>query len=265
MYLALGTVVVGGSLCYFEYTRLGDVERRVSKLRTEVSDPKAVKTRLDQSSMKLEGAQQSLMHLEANVSSAAYVPSLLRDLDGYGKQNGIAVTGVRPAPKKPGDDEAKSKNQKPYDELSIQVTGQGDFDSIENFVANLPKFPKIVAARMISIEPARTSGPEKKTGLLNMTVELKAYVFKADAPATTTATTSGPGTPVPNTAITGAGAPATASATTSATGSAPSTGGPSKPGSPAPAELPKTSASPVANSPAPTAKTAPGKGQEGAR
>ena len=182
MYLALGTVVVGGGLCSFEYTKLGDVRGRVSKLRAEVSDPKAVKDRLDQSGMKLEGARRSLMHLEATVSSAAYVPSLLRDLDGFGKQNGIAVTGVRPAPKKPGDDVAKVKVQKPYDELSIQVTGTGTFGAIQNFVSNLPSFPKIVAARMVSIEPARSSNPETKSGLLSMTVQLTAYIFKGDAP-----------------------------------------------------------------------------------
>ncbi|HLK13785.1 MAG TPA: type 4a pilus biogenesis protein PilO [Fimbriimonadaceae bacterium] len=200
MYLALGTVVVGGALCYFQYTKLGEINGRVAKLRTEVSDPKAVQARLEQSTMKLEGAKQSLVHLEANVSSAAYVPSLLQDLDAFGKSNGIAVTGVRPAPKKPGDDDpSKKKDSKPYDELTIQVTGTGSFDSVEKFVTNLPTFPKIVAAKMVSIEPARSSAPNAKSGLVNVTVQLRAYIFKADAQAAAPATGAPSGAPAAGT------------------------------------------------------------------
>ncbi len=222
MYLALGTVVVGGGLCYFQYSKLGEVNVRVAKLKTEVSDPKAVQTRLDLSNAKLITDQQSLTHLEANVSNMSYVPSLLHDLDTFGKSNGIAVTGVRPAPKKPGEDADKAKVKKPYDELIITVTGAGDFKSIENFVANLPKFPKIVAARMVSIEPNKLAGSGATTGLLNMTVDLKAYVFKSDgtaagaAPATTPGAPGAVGTtpPATNAPVTGAGAtPGTKAAT----------------------------------------------------
>jgi Tfp pilus assembly protein PilO len=256
MYLALGTVVIGGGLCYFQYTKLGEVKSRVAKLKTEVSDPNAVKARLDDSSMKLEGAKQSLVHLEANVSSAAYVPSLLQDLDTYGKQNGIAVTGVRPAPKKPGEDAAKAKSQKPYDELNIQVTGTGSFDSVEKFVTNLPSFPKIVAARMVSIEPARSSGPDAKPGLLNVTVQLKAYVFKADAPADLISTTATPGAKAPGATTSGASAPAANGAGTPATAGAPTTGAPVKPGATAPAAAPMTTAAPGSKHAGSTVKTA---------
>src|SRR5579863_10082134 len=176
MYLALGTVAVGGGLCYFQYTKYGEIQSRLGKLRTEVSDPKAVQSQLDASNMQLEGAKQALLHLEANVSSVAYVPSLLQDLDGFGKQNGIAVTGVRPQPKVAGEEAKAAKSSKPYDELNIQVTGTGSFDAIEKFVSNLSTFPKIVAARMVSIEPQRGTRPGDQKGLLNMTVQLKAYV-----------------------------------------------------------------------------------------
>lgn len=192
MYLALGTVVIGGGLCYFQYTKLGDVKARVAKLKTEVSDPNAVRTRLADSDRQLQGAQESLKHLEANVSSAAYVPSLLHDLDSYGRQNGIVVTGVRPEPKRPGDDNKAKAAKKPYDELSIQVTGTGSFGAIENFVTNLSTFPKIVAARMVSIEPERGVAKDANAGMLNMTVELRAYVFKEDGsnPAASMATST---------------------------------------------------------------------------
>ena len=255
MYLALGTVVVGGGLCYFQYTKFGDVKSRIVKLRTEVSDPKAVQSRLDASNIQLEGAKQVLLHLEANVSSAAYVPSLLRDLDGYGKQNGITVTGVRPTPKQLTVAEAKSKVVKPYDELSIQITGTGSFDAIENFVTNLPTFPKIVAARMISIEPARSSGPDAKTGLLNMTVQIKAYVFKADAESVAAAT---PGATAPTTTISGASAPVLKGAAP-ATQSVPATGSPANPGTAAHAATPETTPTPTEKRPAPVGKTAFGR------
>ncbi|MHB8637251.1 MAG: type IV pilus inner membrane component PilO [Fimbriimonadaceae bacterium] len=258
MYLALSTVLVGGGLCYYQFTKLGDLRGRVAKLRGEVSDPKSVKEKLDQSSMKLQGAQQSLMHLEANVSSAAYVPSLLRDLDGYGKQNGIDVTGVRPAPPKPGDDVAKAKATKPYDELNIQVTGTGSFKSIENFVANLPSFPKIVAARMVSIEPARTSAADAKPGTLNMTVQLLAYVFKGDASAQASTTPTQATTQAPANAITGVSASPTGSAAATAQGGTPPDGAPATPGSPVQAATPNTTVPPAPKRPA-QVKTALGR------
>lgn len=248
MYLALGTVAIGGGLCYFQYTKLGEVKARVAKLRSEVSDPGAVKTRLDQSNLQLEGAKQSLVHLEANVSSAAYVPSLLRDLDGYGKQNGIAVTGVRPAQKKAGEDDAKARAKRPYDELNIQVTGTGTFDSIQNFVTNLAKFPKIVAARMVSIEPARASGPSAKPGLLNMTVQLKAYVFKQDASQAVGA----PASATPATTTSGVATPPTGGTATPASAAAPAKGVPATTGAPTPA----AKATPVVKQPTLTGKTA---------
>ena len=255
MYLALGTVVIGGSLCYFQYTKYGDVRARIAKLRTEASDPKAVQSQLAESTTQLEGAKQALLHLEANVSSAAYVPSLLRDLDGYGKKNGISVTGVRPTPKQPGTEDAKAKALKPYDELSIQITGTGSFNAIENFVTNLPTFPKIVAARMISIEPARTSGPGATPGLLNMTVQIKAYVFKVDAAADATST---PGAIAPTTAISGATAPAKKGAVP-ATQTVPAAIAPAKPGNATPAAKPAINSTPTANRPAPAGKTAFGR------
>jgi Tfp pilus assembly protein PilO len=265
MYLALGTVVIGGGLCYFQYTKFGEVQSRLVKLRGEVSDPKAVQSRLDASNMQLEGARQSLIHLEANVSSAAYVPSLLHDLDGYGKQNGIAVTGVRPAPKSTSAADAKAKASKPYDELNIQITGTGSFDSIQKFVSNLPTFPKIVAARMVTIEPSRGAGPDAKQGVLNMTVQIKAYVFKADEAIDGTAPTAQgtpasaalPGATAPTKAISGASAPATSGALP-ASQVGPAKGAPVKSGGTAPTVPPATLPTPAAKQSAP-GKTAFGK------
>lgn len=252
MYLALGTVVVGGGLCYFQYTKLGDINSRVAKLKTEVSDPNAVKSRLEQSNIKLEGAQQSLKHLEANVSSAAYVPSLLHDLDDYGKKNGISVTGVRPAQKMPGDD--KDKAAKPYDELNIQVTGSGSFDAIENFVTNLSTFPKIVAARLVSIEPIRGAGSDAKPGELNMTVQLKAYVFKPDASdaAAKTATATTPA--AANGAAPTAASPAPGSTGAPTNGASPANG--AAPAATAPATKNQMTTTPAVNQPAVKGKTA---------
>lgn len=199
MYLALVTVAAGGGLCFWQYSKLKEIDVRVNTLRTEVSDPRAVQAHLDDSIAKLNASKQSLQHLEANVSDVAYVPSLLHDLDAFGKANGISVTGVRPTPKPTGSPvDAKTQAAKPYDELTITVTGTGDWASIERFVDNLPNFPKIVAARMISIEPSnQTKIANAPDGSLNLTLDLKAYVFKTDPnaqPATPSVGKNAPGT-----------------------------------------------------------------------
>jgi Tfp pilus assembly protein PilO len=191
MYLALATVSIGGMLCYFQFSKYQEVERRVSLLAGQVKDAQSVKPRLADAETKVQGARDSLKHLESSVSASAYIPSLLHDLDAFGRANGLDVTGVRPSDKKTGDD--KTKDQ-PYKELSIQVTGTGSYDAIEKFVDNLPTFPKIVAARMVSIQPNNAAkGTADASNQLQLTVDLRAYVFRDDGKADAATPSTAPG------------------------------------------------------------------------
>ena len=118
-----------------------------------------------------------MVHLEKCVPEFAYVPTLMTDLETIGKQNNIEVLGVRPMPAvdKKGD-KGKSTERKSYQELKIEIKGRGTFRAVQGFLKALTTFPKIVAARTVTLAPkmevGKTSGSK-----LDVVVELKTYVF----------------------------------------------------------------------------------------
>lgn len=179
--MALGTLVAGSVLVSTQASRLGDKRATVERLRQESQDENQVRERLASSATLLEEARVKLEHLEQNIPSAAYIPTMLQELEKVGNEQGIKVVGVRPAmrmiarPKVDGT--AAEPIRKPYDELDIEVKGRGSYEAIENFVKSLQSFPKIVAARMVSvsphIDPLNPTEPQ-----LEIAVELRAYLFK---------------------------------------------------------------------------------------
>jgi|GEM_PF-2288105 len=183
--MAIGTLIAGAALCYLPYSRLSRYDATIADLRAQVKNKPQVEKQLADAQSQLANDQQQLSHLEANVSSASYVPSLLMDLDKYGRSCGLSVTGVRPHPNNPQTG-TKAISTKPYDELQIDVTANGTYGSLERFINGLAEFPKVVAAYTISAQPKdnhNSSNPAATAGLLTVTVTLNAYIFKQDSSA----------------------------------------------------------------------------------
>ena len=200
-FIGLGAIafVASVGMCYIPYSKLSSNRAKVAQLLPQVKPFNQVQQDLQTSQAKLASDQTSLAHLEANVSSAAYVPSLLLDVDKYGHQCGIQVTGVRPqapAPTPPVDPKKKVA-AKPYDELTIDVTGTGTYEAALKFLQGLPMFPKIVEARTVTIVPVAIDpkNPNASKGKLNITIEIRAFVFKqSDTPAPTAGAAATPTT-----------------------------------------------------------------------
>lgn len=171
-------VFVGGvGASFYQYSSMCEVGARVDTLRKKAEHEKELSKQAEATAKKLKETQELLVHLEKGVPKAAYVPTLLKELEAVGTQNGISVLGVRPmqlADKAKKDDSKKDK--KPYDELRIEVKGRGNYRSVMNFLEALKKFPKIVAARSVTASPKVEAGKEN-TGRLDVTLELKTYVF----------------------------------------------------------------------------------------
>lgn len=186
MIMAIGTLALGAVASYFGYSQMTGVEAEVAQLKGKVKDEKTVQQELDASKTKLEECAVQLKHLEQGVPDFAYVPSLMVELEKSGKKFGIQILGVRPIPKqaRPGTKEDSAKAKKAYEELAIEVKGFGSYGSIMRFVNSLTEFPKIIAARSVSLTPKADPGATNTA--LDMVVELKAYVFADKAQATTT-------------------------------------------------------------------------------
>jgi len=169
--------VAGVAASFYQYSSMSEVAARVDILRKKAAHEKELAKQADATASKLKETQERLDHLEQGVPKPAYVPTLLKELEAVGTDNGITVLGVRPiqtVDKTKKDDPKKDK--KAYDELRIEVKGRGSYRSVMNFLEALKKFPKIVAARSVTASPKVEVG-KANTGKLDVTLELKTYVF----------------------------------------------------------------------------------------
>lgn len=181
MFMAIGTFVVGLGASYFGYSQVTGVQGEVNALKAEVKDEKEVQAELDKAKSTLDECSTKLQHLEKGVPQAAYVPTLMTELEKTGKQFGIKVLGVRPIAKQMGaarkeEADPSAAAKKAYEEMTIEVKGIGNYGSVMRWVNSLQQFPKVVAARSVTLAPKVEPGSTEKP--LDITVELRAYVFK---------------------------------------------------------------------------------------
>jgi Tfp pilus assembly protein PilO len=173
---ALLALVGGAGACYFELGRVSDTEAKVEALKKDTKSTREVEKDLAASQAKLVDCEAHLKHLEKSLPETAYLPTMLKDLEKTGKDNGIEVVGVRPMPKKPLAKDEKPE-RKPYSDLDIEVKGHGNYASVLKFVKALNNFPKIVAARTIELTPQLSGNSKEKNDKLDVKVELRAYMF----------------------------------------------------------------------------------------
>jgi len=189
MLMAVGAFLIGGLLTFCGYSGMSSASSELHKVQGQVKNTATLQKELADSQASLQDSASKLQHLEVGVQDYAYVPTMLSELDKLGRASGIAVVGVRPMPKqasKKGATDTESTKKKPYDELDIEVKGEGSYRSVMNFVEALGKFPKIVAARTVALSPKTTPGQTSTT--LDVTIDLRAYIFPAVQMPTTTKT-----------------------------------------------------------------------------
>lgn len=174
--LAALTLTAGAVGSFFQYQEISDQQEMVKELEKDARDTKDIQADLDLTNESVATSKVELNHLEKSVPAFAYVPTLLRELELFGKEHGIDVLGVRPIPKVEPKDKSGRPKKKAYEELAIEVKGRGLFKNVQAFVEALQKFPKIVGARAVSLTPKNEPG-ETKGKTLDVTIELRTFLF----------------------------------------------------------------------------------------
>ena len=181
-FMLAGVVFLAGmGVVYLTHSALEERQQGLEILKADLKDEKTVQAEFDTAKAKINELKSKLSHLEHGIPQAAYVATMLHELEEFGKKNNLIILSVRPVftekSKKEGDAEKKSA----YEEQNIAVKGRGTYGDAMRFVDALKNFPKIVAVKSFSIVPKDSGKIEKGSPLLEFEVALQAYAFK-DSP-----------------------------------------------------------------------------------
>jgi Tfp pilus assembly protein PilO len=176
--LAGASVVLGGLMVYTQWNSVSEQQAQVDSIQKQVDESAGVRQELAAAETRLSELKIKLAHLEKGVPDYRYIPTLLTELEQFGNANGIHVTGVRPAIMVAAAKPDEQQTSKAYDEINIEVKGRGTYGDSLRFLRALHRFPKVVAAQTVSLQPRpqSTDAPGAAPSL-DMTVQLRLFVF----------------------------------------------------------------------------------------
>lgn len=146
--------------------------------------------------------QDRLSTLEPSLPDSAYIPTFLRQIEILATNTGNEITTIRPKPLavkpreqgKEIDDEtgelikgatkevAKAgepqKPKLPYDLVPIELKLKGTYDTALSFLAELQRFPKMIAVNDIMFQPDNAAKKKSRIPALAIQMDLTAVVTK---------------------------------------------------------------------------------------
>ena len=197
-----GLIAVTGILIYMVGSkRFSSTVAMLSDKQKQVEDSRKIAGRLVEAQESYEKTRAELGFLETSVSTYAYIPTLLGQIEQLGKVHNLKVCAVRPqqappppvAPIKrtsedlgaaPDSSSSASKSTdsitvKPYEELRIGIEFEGSYWNIHDFMQSLTQFPKIIAVKEIRVSPVNAIA-HRGSPNLSVNLVVTAFVFKPD-------------------------------------------------------------------------------------
>jgi len=163
--LALVLLLVCGFTYHKGASKLRALNVNIQEKQERLADSEQVAKRLSAVEQRYFDAQTTLGALEQGVSTKAYLPTLLRQVEELGKKVNLRVVGVRPRPveqpstsAKPAEGEKKAsqpKKPEPYDKLDIDLEINGKYWDVVRFLEEITYFPKIITVNDVQISPVK--------------------------------------------------------------------------------------------------------------
>ncbi|MHB9036118.1 MAG: type 4a pilus biogenesis protein PilO [Armatimonadota bacterium] len=204
-------IFFGCTLAYLAAAgKLKSAAAEMAAKEKNVAESKEIAQKLEESKLNYLDSRSQIRFLESSVTTEAYVPTLLKQLEFLGRSVNLRVIGVRPeavvakaAPRKlssgaqaaNGNVEAASEESKsqangqtakkaepPYDELKIDVEAQGKYMNALDFLYKLTSFPKIVAVDGVQMSPGSSEREIVGSPVLSIKMSVTAFVFKDSNP-----------------------------------------------------------------------------------
>lgn len=192
--------------CLLAVGKIRSVDGERAKVEKQVRENQMVAQTQRSSENKYLDTRAQIRCLESSVSTSAFVPTLLKQIEHLGKSVHLKVLGVRPKPADPNAGLAKKQASqaaaaqggqaaadaaaaaakpeppKPYDELEVDLELEGDYMNALDFLYKMTSFPKILAVNSVQMSPG--SGlMMSENPKLSIKINATAFVFKEASPS----------------------------------------------------------------------------------
>ncbi|GIV06347.1 MAG: hypothetical protein KatS3mg016_2358 [Fimbriimonadales bacterium] len=187
----VGTLLLGGASMYLPWSMVQDLQSQLEQKQQELQQAQQAASQLKEAQQALESARRDLQFLERGVSEAAYVPTMLKQVEQTALQKQLQIVSIRPQAAPPtttpqqqqGDEQnSSSQPQKPkaYNEQLFEIQLRGKFWDMMSLLKTLETFPKILAVQSLNAQ-AKTAGTEltPENPDLEIKMVVKAFIFRA--------------------------------------------------------------------------------------
>jgi Tfp pilus assembly protein PilO len=174
----------------------------------KVNESKQIAQKLEKSKLAYLDTKSQIKCLETSISTEAYVPTLLKQLEQTAKVVKLKVINIQPeqvekkqaprsvtsgaqasagnveqASKTTDAAKAAAKEQpKPYEELNIALEFEGKYSNVLDFLYRVTSFPKILAVKSVSISQKGRLLICNSAPSLVVKMTITAFVLKKDGP-----------------------------------------------------------------------------------
>jgi len=191
---------LGASLYHGKATELKELEGALGQKEAELEEMQSKVTQLPQLEDRYQDLRGRLSVLEPGLPDSAYIPTFLRQIESLasGTRNDILLIRPKPAIKRSAADSAVKINDEtgaiikdagqpakaappppmPYDFVPIELRVQGTYWTVIDFLAELQRFPKMIAVNDISFSPNQGGLVSGRSPNLTASMELTAVVTK---------------------------------------------------------------------------------------
>jgi Tfp pilus assembly protein PilO len=162
----LGVLVAGLGFYFLVYSpKITEINKLTAQLKVKQAELKqlqAAAARKDEVERRLQAVKRDVTDTEAKLPTSKEIPILLVQLEGLASQVGANLTLIRPGPvqgtgggqqpPKPGTAPSPAQGLG-LQQFTLELTAEGPFDTVQNFVRGIERFPRFIAMTDLKITP----------------------------------------------------------------------------------------------------------------
>jgi Tfp pilus assembly protein PilO len=203
---ALCLIGLGLSVYRAKADDLNRLQRQLTEKRDQLSEVQSKLASQSELEEKYKRLQDRLSVLEPTLPDSAYIPTFLHQIENLATSTNNRIVLIRPKPKPPagqgrgpvinnetgeiiegapesGEEGRRKAGEEepiklPYDYVGIELRVEGTYWTLIDFLAELQRFPKMIAVNDVGFEPDRAMTGPQRSPKLAASMDLTAVVTK---------------------------------------------------------------------------------------